>query len=363
MKFKFFNEPVSFCIIKKFYSDDEVRSIHEELERLEPHFKDGAFLGTARTITGEPKKSNKGLFLDDYYGTNREKSAILSLNRRVFSPEVLYELEKRHWMFKYLRKLNVDTTLISVYKDGDYYRPHEDKSFFTAIYYTWKDPKPFDEGDLYFGKFKVPVKNNSVIIFPSNTMHEVTPVRGHGRYAISQFISMHPEKIASIKPFEKYPNFLNIVDFKKVQEIISRSDWSYIGRTIPDGVKFLYTELNNNPFFTEYLANKISQVSKLKLKLARVYANGQAFGQNGSFHQDDSDENAVSALLYTNEINESVLDEWGGETQFKVDGDIISCQPVTNTLIIFKSNIFHRGLAPSRFAIDMRVTIAWKFYQ
>ena len=62
-----------------------------------------------------------------------------------------------------------------------------------------------------------------------------------------------------------------------------------------------------------------------------------------------------------NEIDENVLDDWGGETQFKFNGDIVACQPVTNSLVIFKSNIFHRGMAPSRFSPDMRVTIAWKF--
>jgi Rps23 Pro-64 3,4-dihydroxylase Tpa1-like proline 4-hydroxylase len=360
MKFRYFSEPISFCIIRNFYSEDEIRTIYEELNSLEPRFQDGAETGTAQTVTGDPKKSNRGIFLDDFYGENRGKSAILTLNRKVFSPEVMYELEKKSWIFKFLKRLNHDSTLLSLYKDGDYYRIHEDESFFTAIYYTWKEPKTFEGGDLYFGDFKVPIKNNSLLIFPSNTEHEVKKVRGHGRYAISQFISNIP-KLVHARPFDKYPNFLSVVDFGKVKSILQEGHWDLRGKSFDNGLEFWFMDLSGNPYFSEYLNRKISETSNLKLKLMRVYANGQTFGQNGSFHQDSEDENAVTAVLYMNEIDESVLDEWGGETQFKFNDSIVSNQPLANSLIVFKSNIFHRGLAPSRFCPDMRVTIAWKF--
>lgn len=360
MKLKYFREPVSFCIIKNFYSEDDVRSIHDELDSLNTILKDGVETGTAKTVTGEPKKSNKGIFLDELYGENRSKSAILTLNRKVFSPEVIYELEKKNWIFKFLKRLNHDSTLLSLYKDGDYYRTHEDESFFTAIYYTWKEPKTFEGGDLYFGDFKVPIKNNSLLIFPSNTAHEVKKVQGHGRYAISQFISNIP-KLIHASPFDKYHDFLTIGEFGKAKNLVREGKWTLKGKSVDNGLEFWFMDLINNPYFSDYLVNKISSLSNLKLKLIRVYANGQTFGQNGSFHQDDERDDALTAVLYMNEIDDSVLDEWGGETQFRFNGDIVACQPVTNSLIVFKSNIFHRGLAPSRFSPDMRVTIAWKF--
>ena len=356
MKFKFYNEPVSFCIIRNFYSDDEIRTIHEELERLDGHLKDGAQTGTAHTVTGEPKKSNRGIFLDDFYSENRSKSAILTLNRKLFSPEVTYELEKKNWIFKFLKRLNHDSTLVSSYNDGDYYRPHEDKSFFTAIYYTWKEPKMFEGGDLYFGEFKVPIRNNSVLIFPSNIEHEVKPVKGHGRYAISQFVSISHE-IIHAKPFDKYQNFLTIGEFNNIRNFIGDNAWVLKGKSVDNGIRFWFMDLIGNPYFSEYLADKISIITNFKLKLKRVYANGQTFGQNGSFHQDDERDCAITAVLYLNEIDENVLDDWGGETQFKFNGDIVACQPVTNSLVIFKSNIFHRGMAPSRFSPDMRMEI------
>lgn len=360
MKFKFFNDPVSFCIVRNFYSEDEVRTIHEELKKLEPQLRDGAETGTAKTVTGEPKKSNRGVFLDEYYAKDRTKSAILTLNRKVFSPEVTYELEKKSWIFRYIRKLNHDSTLVSVYKDGDYYRSHEDDSFFTAIYYTWQEPKTFEGGDLYFGEFKVPIKNNSLLIFPSHTQHEVKPIHGYGRYALSQFISCVPE-IVNVSVFDKYPNFLTVQEFKKVQDIINETPWVYKGMSVDNGTKFSFMNLIGNSYFYEHLGLKIAKTISMNLKLNRVYANGQVFGQNGSFHQDDENENALTAVLYMNEIQDSAIDEWGGETQFKFQDNIVACQPVTNTLVVFKSNIFHRGMAPSRFVSDMRVTIAWKF--
>ena len=34
MEFEFHTHPVTFCIIRNFYSEDEIGLVHEELERL-----------------------------------------------------------------------------------------------------------------------------------------------------------------------------------------------------------------------------------------------------------------------------------------------------------------------------------------
>jgi Rps23 Pro-64 3,4-dihydroxylase Tpa1-like proline 4-hydroxylase len=198
-----------------------------------------------------------------------------------------------------------------------------------------------------------------MLIFPSNTNHEVKPVHGHGRYALSQFISLKPVTIV-LKPFDKYSNFLTIGEFTKVRSFIEENSWGK-GKSVDDGITFWSMDLIGNPYFSDYLVDKISNLTNFKLKLLRVYANGQTFGQNGSFHEDSEEDNTITAILYLNEIDENVLDDWGGETQFKFNGDLVACQPVTNSLIVFNSNIIHRGMAPSRFSSDMRVTIAWKF--
>ena len=356
MEFEFHTHPVTFCIIRNFYSEDEIGVVHEELERLEPHFGGAEKTGTARNVRGSPKKHNRGIFLDDHHGN----SIILKLNRKLFSPGVKYELKKGNWFFKYLDRTNHDSTLVSMYRQGHFYHTHEDQSFMTAIYYTWKEPKTFEGGDISLGNFKVPVTNNCLLIFPSNTEHTVSPVtQGSGRYAISQFISYErPRPVPNIR---RYVNFLTVQEFDKLWSIIRESKtWTQEGVSREGTRKFGYLNLAHEPFLTEHLGEKIRRVTDANLRLDRVYANGQVFGQDGSFHQDSEAPNTFTFLVYMNKIDN--VETWGGETQFKFyDDQLITFQPETNSALLFDSTLWHRGLGPSRHVDDMRITIAWKF--
>jgi Rps23 Pro-64 3,4-dihydroxylase Tpa1-like proline 4-hydroxylase len=360
MKFEFYTEPVTFCIIRNFYSDDEVQLIHEELDRLDPHLGGAEQTGTAHTVQGTPKKHNRGAFLDDIYGRNRNTSTILKLNRKVFSPEVKYELQKGNWFFKYFDRTNHDSTLVSRYRQGDYYHSHEDQSFMTAIYYIWKEPKAFEGGDLFFGDFRVSIENNCMLIFPSNTQHTVSRVtRGSGRYAISQFISYErPHPRPNIR---RFTNFLTVTEFDKVWSLIQQStSWTQHGISREGTRRFGFLDLIRESYFSEFLASKIRQVTDMNLRLDRVYANGQVFGQDGSFHQDNTEPDTFTFLVYMNKIDD--LENWGGETQFRFyDDQLTVFQPETNSALLFDSTLWHRGLGPSRHVDEMRITIAWKF--
>ena len=362
MKFEFYTHPVTFCIIRDFYATDEVQLIHDELDQLEPHFGGAEKTGTARNIRGNPKKHNRGVFLDDFYGNEKNASSILKLNRKTFSPEVKYELAKGNWFFKYLDRTNHDSTLVSMYRQGHYYHAHEDQSFITAIYYTWKEPKAFEGGDIFFENFQVPITNNCLLVFPSNTKHTVTKVaKGSGRYAISQFISYErpPHPRPSIR---RFTNFLSVIDFDTVWSIINKEKMeAQSGQSLEGARKFGFLNLDNEPFFTNYLVEKIKRAVDLpNLHMDRVYANGQVFGQDGSFHQDNERPGTFTFLLYMNKVND--LDKWGGETQFKFyDDQLTVFQPETNSALLFDSTLWHRGLGPSRHIDEMRITIAWKF--
>jgi predicted 2-oxoglutarate/Fe(II)-dependent dioxygenase YbiX len=360
MKFEFYTEPVTFCIIRNFYSDDEVQIIHEELDCLDPYLGGAEKTGTAHTVQGAPKKQNKGVFLDDFYKQERDASAILKLNRKVFHPEVKYELQKGNWFFKYLERTKHDSTLVSRYSQGHYYHSHEDQSFMTAIYYTWKEPKAFEGGDLFFEDFQVPIDNNCMLVFPSNTNHTVSKItKGSGRYAISQFISY--EKPISRPNIRRLINFLTVTEFDRAWSIINNSrTWGQNGTSVEGTRKFGFLNLNQESYFSEYLTGKIRQATDMNLRLDRVYANGQVFGQDGSFHQDSELPDTFTFLIYMNKIED--LDKWGGETQFKFyDDQLITFQPETNSALLFDSTLWHRGLGPSRHVDEMRVTVAWKF--
>jgi Rps23 Pro-64 3,4-dihydroxylase Tpa1-like proline 4-hydroxylase len=358
MKYAFYTQPVAFCIIYDYYTEDEVEIVHDELETLEKYLGLPVETGTAFNVLGKPKKENRGLFLDTHY-RDKEQSAILTLNKKLFSPEVLHEVKNGHWFFRYLDDAQDYTTLVSLYKQGGYYHSHVDKSFLTAIYYTWKEPKTFEGGDICFGDFRVPVENNCLVIFPSNTEHKVTKVtQGSGRYAITQFINL--VKQMPRPDIQRFTNFLTVGEFEEVWSVINASDrWTQNGKSQEGTRKFGYLNLIDRPFFAEYLLNKIRNVTKRNFKLDRVYANGQVFGQNGSFHQDNIAQNTFTFLLYMNKVTD--LDNWGGETQFRFyDDQLISFQPETNSALLFDSRLWHRGLGPNKNIDDMRITIAWK---
>ena len=370
MKYKFYESPVTFCIISDFYSDDEVQLIHEELDRLDPHLGGAEKTGTAHNVQGGPKKKNKGLFLNDFYGLEERRSSILNLNRKLFDSKIQNELQKGNWFFKYIERTKHDSTLVSRYSQGDYYYSHVDESFITAIYYTWKEPKAFEGGDIFFGDFQVPIENNCFLIFPSCTEHSVSAItKGSGRYAITQFINYERPPLPQPN-IRRFTNFLTVNEFDKAWSLVNNSmEWSNIGTSDADPPpgkktgKFGFLNLLNVPFFTDHLVKKICQTVGMNLQLGRVYANGQVFGQDGGFHQDQEnapDGNFFTFLVYMNKVED--VDAWGGETQFKFYDDKLTVyQPETNSALLFDSTLWHRGLGPSRFVDEMRVTIAWKF--
>lgn len=188
-KFHFFTEPVPHCIIKNYYTDQELDLIWREIEFLRGKLKLPDQTGTARDENG-PLKNNRGIFLDEIY-SDRKLSNILTVTRKLASPEITQNIINKHWFYNYLIPGDrlTDSTLLTHYYTGCYYKPHRDSACVTCISYIWKEPKHFDGGDLYFGNYKVPIENNCMLIFPSCTIHEVKPVTGEGRYALSQFVN------------------------------------------------------------------------------------------------------------------------------------------------------------------------------
>jgi hypothetical protein len=355
MEIEYFTEPISFCIIRNYVSSDEVQAILKELEELKPRLQSPENTGTAHDGTGKPKKSNKGLFIDNY-----ATSAILKINRKLFG-EVAWETSKHHWFFKMLKEDVEDSTLVSYYENGDYYKKHHDTSIITAIHYVWNEPKSFEGGDLYFGEFKVPITNNCLVVFPGAcTEHQVTPVTGTGRWAISQFVHQKSTKQSPV-PIIQFPNFLSVMDFRMVQRHVENAPWSFKGfSNETQKGKFWYMDLMDMQPFREYIFGLIEKVAGRKFKLHRVYANGQAYGQDGDYHQDDTDPKSWTFILYTNDILPNEIDDWGGATLFKTDNGIMYQPPITNLGILFRSDLWHRGLAPSKHINELRRTVAWK---
>ena len=187
------NMPVVY--IQNFYSKEELNGIMTELHSFTEQglfFNYDEQYGTGSAVRdGVPLKNGKGLHLDGYYDGERDKSQILKTNRKLFSREVTTTLESYHTFYRYVGESTEDNTKIHYFNEGNHYKCHIDSTCVTAITYFHDIPKTFTGGELIVeNSIKVPCLNNSLVIFPSILWHEVTPVVGTGRYAMSQFLSI-----------------------------------------------------------------------------------------------------------------------------------------------------------------------------
>lgn len=163
---------------------------------------------------------------------------------------------------------------------------------------------------------------------------------------------------------EVIDNFLDNIEIDESLNIIHNIGWHFTGTSNDNkDVIFWYSELIESTWFAKLLFEKIKRYFNKDFVLKRVYANGQTFGLDGSFHIDDDNENAYTFILYLSDITPQNIDRVGGFTQFKLDNGVLNVEPFFNRGVLFKSNILHRGLAPSRFANMLRISIAFKMIQ
>lgn len=350
--------PVPFCLVKNFLNDEKFQKVKSELNELRPHLKGPELTGSA-IDQNQLSVKRRGLFLHEHHYL-RGNSGINSIFDKVMDPLFIGQLTSKNWIFEYLNNNNQSGTLVSLYEEGDEYKYHKDTSVLSIIYYAFDGD--FKGGDFYLGHVKVPIETNSLIIFPSCVPHCVKPITGPGsRWSITTFFNLKPSVPVHENIF-KFRNFISPEDWKTLHETIEKGKWSLSGnsdpsKTDPTTCRFWYMDLSTNEFFTQKLFEKIPHGP---WKLERVYANGHSVGQDGDFHTDSLNPKCWTFLLYANDIDNDVLNKWGGTTEFETSQGVLSQVPEPNLGILFKSDIFHRGLAPSRYVNALRVTIAWK---
>ena len=189
-------KPFPHLIIKNFYNEDELKLIWEELNF---YTKPGKFLD-AKYFGGVVGKTNShALALDSVYREEyRNLSNILTVNRKLFDPELLKTFSNIDDCCSIALTSNWDITKVRYYHDNEYYEPHIDNDFqFLAFSYFYKEPKKFIGGEIIFPKYdyQLTCKNNSIILFPGWVEHAVNEVKiensdyydGWGRYSITSF--------------------------------------------------------------------------------------------------------------------------------------------------------------------------------
>lgn len=358
MKIEYYESPVPFCIIRDYMSQTDMTNILEELENIKPRLMDGKLTGSAINRYGETKR-NSGLFL---YGPECPGNTLLSkLDKYLTGLKQEIKTDGLYWHHNYMFNNPVSSTLISYYEQGDMYDSHKDEAILSALYYVWKEPKPFEGGDLYFDNFKVPISNNCLLLFPSCITHRVSKLTfGHGRWVITQFIIKRLGILFEDSIF-RYTNVLSESDYSYVYNHIVNGKWTFEGSSVPgeaNSLKFLFMNLSDDKIFSNILLKRIEKVTGRRFVLERVYANGQTYGLDGNWHIDDPREDAWTFILY---INKDLKTD--GQTEFQVNGDVKIVYPIQNTGVLFKSNITHRGKAPSRLYTDLRMSIAWKLIE
>jgi hypothetical protein len=150
-------------------------------------------------------------------------------------------------------------------------------------------------------------------------------------------------------------------DFEKIQKYIRSPNWSFghYSEEKSSHKTFWYLELSDIKYFNDHLFSHIKKITNRDWKIERIYANGQTYGLDGSFHIDN--ENGYTFLYYCNETWDL---SWAGNTIF-VDESLNQMEticPMPNGAILFPGNLLHYGQSPSRDFYGLRVTIAYKLY-
>lgn len=158
-----------------------------------------------------------------------------------------------------------------------------------------------------------------------------------------------------------FDDFLSENEMKVLEEYFTGNIWEWghsTDREAPQ--RWFFTRFDDKPYFTQYLKEKIERTTDIKCEYKRVYANGQTLLNSGSWHIDNTNPGYITALLYISDVGPDDIDRIGGCTDFKFEnGDIKSIEPIKNRLVVFDSQITHRGCAPEIPGF-LRISLAWK---
>jgi hypothetical protein len=194
-------EPFPLLTLNNLFSEEERELIFSEIKFLSRGNKlmSPEETGTDYDKEKMPKKNTRGVFVDKVYPDPdyRKFSDILTINRKLFDNKDIFK-HLDSWFFKNL-EFNFDSTIISYYGDGGYYKGHKDNADITILNWFYEEPKYFTGGDLLFPDYNitVPTSLNTTVIFPSCIKHQVTEThldkeyKGLGRYVMAQLVGIH----------------------------------------------------------------------------------------------------------------------------------------------------------------------------
>ena len=164
-------------------------------------------------------------------------------------------------------------------------------------------------------------------------------------------------------------NFFSDDVLKKIIDYFNNNKWNCqcikdpnIIRSNSGDSPYWRTELENETLFNFELKNIIEKYLNKNLKLDRIYAVGQTYGQNSVFHIDNDDDNTLTFCFYINSIKIDNNDNDGlFYVKIPIKKFIVAIEPYMNRGVIFPSNYNHKGSGYNRLNNNFRICIAWKF--
>ena len=162
-----------------------------------------------------------------------------------------------------------------------------------------------------------------------------------------------------MKGYDVFPNFFTVEEISTVEREFNKFQWELSGWSdSPEEKLFWFKDLHNSQFIKPLFHNKAECILGKKVETFRVYGNGQAHGQCGSFHKDTP--GCEYTIVYF--LHKNWKPEYGGHLVFIDDNGnyIDSIWPETNSAVFFNSNIKHCALEPTIHCKSQRVSVAYK---
>lgn len=178
-------EPRCHLIIKNFLDTDEYSNVWNEILNAEEKMEVGIFTGGRNHKfhwIAKQGQGKKGFITNSPIAT----AFLLKIANEHFVKK--YAEKFRCAVFENFRYQTSWSCKISCYSEGEFYGLHNDDwlmGSLSCILMICDKPKPFKGGEFVLShngvEKTIPFKNNTLIIFPSSTMHKSLPIKSNSK--------------------------------------------------------------------------------------------------------------------------------------------------------------------------------------
>lgn len=186
-----------YLYIENMYTNKELDAIKNEIKNVSwmmdnvPSIQKARNEHSARTEDNKFKMTGNGMLIDSLY-TNRDYSAILKFNRKLFKDNIKKAIKSSHPSNQSFDLVTKDYTMLNKYTYKNEYMSHKDLATFTNVTFLNLDDKEMQGGDFVFTDYDktFKFKNNSSVLFPSWVSHHCTKIETKDvtRYSLAQFL-------------------------------------------------------------------------------------------------------------------------------------------------------------------------------